>query len=310
MTQAFRMLTRLAAMTIIGSLAVSVARAEPVPIVLWPGGAPGEPATKAEDQPVLFLHQPAGGDANGTAVVICPGGGYGNLAIDHEGHETARWLNSLGVTAFVLKYRHSGSGHKHPVPMLDGQRAVRTVRARAKEWNIDPSRVGVLGYSAGGHLASTLATHFDGGEANASDPIDRVGSRPDFLILCYPVISMSEKHMHRGSHNNLLGKEADEALEKNLSNDLQVTPETPPTFIFQTDEDKSVPAENCVSFYLALRRAGVPAEMHIYQEGRHGLGLAKETPGANDWPARCGDWLHRHGLLKPADGRAENAEDK
>ena len=220
--------------------------------------------------------------------------------MDHEGQQIAAWLNSLGVTAFVLKYRNSENGHMHPVPMMDGQRAVRTVRARAAEWNIDPARVGVLGFSAGGHLASTLATHFDAGDANTSDAVDRVSSRPDFLILCYPVITMTEKYMHAGSHDNLIGKSPDEALARNLSNDLQVTSQTPPTFIFQTDEDKTVPAENCVSFYLALRRAGVPAEMHIYQNGRHGVGLAKDVPGTSTWPERCREWMQIRGLLEPA----------
>jgi acetyl esterase/lipase len=279
---------------------LDVGAEEPVKIRLWADAAPGEPATKPADEPVLFLHQPAPSTANGTAVVICPGGGYGHLAIDHEGHATAEWLNTVGVTAFVLKYRHSASGHRHPVPIMDGQRAIRTVRARAAEWGIDPKRIGVMGFSAGGHLASTLATHFDNGDAKATDVIDRASSRPDFLVLCYPVISMTEKYMHRGSHDNLIGKTPDEALARSLSNDLQVTPQTPPTFIFQTDEDKSVPAENCVSFYLALRRAGVPAEMHIYQNGKHGVGLATQIQGTNDWLTRCREWMHLRGLLTPA----------
>jgi acetyl esterase/lipase len=212
------------------------------------------------------------------------------------------------VTGFVLKYRHSASGHKHPVPMMDVQRALRTVRARAGEWGIDPARICVMGFSAGGHLASTAATHFDAGDAQAADPIDRVSSRPDFLILCYPVISMSERFMHRGSHDNLLGKTPDSALEKNMSNDLQVTAETPPTFIFQTNEDKTVPAENCVAFYLALRRAGVPAEMHIYQNGRHGLGMAKDSPGARGWPDQCREWMQVRGLLKTAPNGANESK--
>ena len=223
--------------------------------------------------------------------------GMGILAITYEGHDMAEWFRSLGVTAFVLKYRHNASGHMHPVPMTDGQRAIRTVRARSGEWGLDPERIGVLGFSAGGHLASTLATHFDAGDAKAADAIDRVSSRPDFLILCYPVITMTEKYMHAGSQKNLIGKSPDEALARSLSNDLQVTSDTPPTFIFQTDEDKSVPAENCVSFYMALRRAGVPAEMHIYQNGRHGVGMAKEIPGTNDWTERCREWMNVRGLL-------------
>ena len=217
--------------------------------------------------------------------------------MDHEGRQIAEWFNKHGVTAFVLQYRNNSSGHQHPVPMLDGQRAIRTVRARASEWNIDPAKIGVMGFSAGGHLASTLATHFDGGQPDAADAIDRVSSRPDFLILCYPVISMTEPYMHRGSRENLLGKQAEEVLARQMSNDLQVTAETPPTFIFQTDADTGVPAENCVAFYLALRKAGVPAEMHIYQDGQHGVGLARDVPATSTWPDRLGDWLRIRGLL-------------
>lgn len=272
--------------------------AEPQKIPLWEQGAPGTPATKPADEPVIFLSRPAEGTANGTAIIVTPGGGYGGLAMDHEGKQIAEWLNSLGVTAFVLQYRHHGTGHMHPVPMLDGQRAIRTVRARAAEWGIDPARIGVLGFSAGGHLSSTLSTHFDAGDKSAPDPIDRVSSRPDFAILCYPVISMTADYMHRGSRNNLLGPNPDEALARSMSNELQVTSETPPTFIFQTDEDKGVPAENCVAYYLALSKAGVPAELHIYEKGPHGVGLARNIPGTSSWPERCQAWLEGRGLLK------------
>lgn len=275
----------------------SIDAAEPERIPLWANGAPGEPATKPEDEPVLFAYLPANAAVTRTAILVVPGGGYGHLAMDHEGKQIGEWLNSLGVTAFILKYRNNENRHMHPVPMMDGQRAVRTVRARAAEWGIDPARIGVLGFSAGGHLASTLATHFDKGDDTATDPIDRVSSRPDFSILCYPVISMTESFMHRGSHDNLLGKTPDKELEKTMSNELQVTAETPPTFIFQTNEDTVVPAENCVAYYLALRRAGVPAEVHIYQNGRHGVGLGKEISGTNDWSERCREWLKLRGLL-------------
>jgi acetyl esterase/lipase len=202
------------------------------------------------------------------------------------------------VTAFVLKYRMHGTGHMHPVPMMDGQRAIRTVRTRAKEWNLDPSRVGILGFSAGGHLASTLGTHFDSGAADNPDPIEHASSRPDFLVLCYPVISFEESFTHKGSRENLLGKSPDPALVHSLSNETQVTAETPPTFIFQTSEDTGVPAENCVAFYLALHEAGVPVEMHIFQNGKHGLGLAKDIPGTREWPKLCQEWLAMRGLLK------------
>jgi acetyl esterase/lipase len=275
------------------------AAVDPVTIKLWENGAPGTPATKPEDEPVLLMTPPMT-NAPGvpTGVIIIPGGGYGGLAMDHEGKQIAEWLNSQGIAAFVLKYRMHGTGHMHPVPMMDGQRAVRMVRARAKEWNIDPARIGVIGFSAGGHLASTLGTHFDAGAANSDDPIERVSSRPDFLILCYPVISLTADYTHKGSVANLLGKSPDPKLLHNLSNDTQVTAKTPPTFIFQTSEDTGVPAENCVGFYLALHKAGVPVEMHIFQNGKHGVGLAKDLPATNAWPELCHNWLELRGLLK------------
>lgn len=235
-----------------------------------------------------------------TAVIVFPGGGYGHLAMGHEGTEIAEWLNARGITAFVLKYRMSSTGHRHPVPMMDAQQAIRTVRAKAKEYKIDPKRIGVLGFSAGGHLASTVGTHFDDGKPGSDDPIERVSSRPDFLVLAYPVISLKESFSHGGSRKKLLGEEPDPALVENLSNETQVTARTPPTFIFQTTEDKSVPAENAVAFYLALRAAKVPAEMHIFQNGPHGKGLAKDFPGTSKWPELCELWLKNRGLLEPA----------
>jgi acetyl esterase/lipase len=282
------------------TLVFSVQRApaaEPTTVRLWQDGAPGTPPTKPEDEPVLFMRRPA--EPNSAAVIVLPGGGYGHLAITYEGHDVADWFNSFGVTAFVLKYRMRTTGHTHPIPMRDGQRAIRTVRARAAEWKINPSRIGVLGFSAGGHLASTLGTHFDDGDPKSADPIDRVSSRPDFLILCYPVISLDLATTHRGSRENLLGKSPDPQLVRSLSNETQVTPKTPPTFLFHTSEDKAVPPENSVAFYRALQKAGVPAELHIFQSGRHGVGLAKDVPGANNWPELCRQWLKNRGLLQP-----------
>ena len=289
--------------TLIAGVVVGFAQAsgaaEPITIKLWEDGAPGTPATKPADEPILLMSAPAADvSPTGTSVIVVPGGGYGGLAMDHEGKQIAEWFNSMGVTAFILKYRMRGTGHMHPVPMLDGQRAIRLVRARAKEWNIDPARIGVMGFSAGGHLASTLGTHFDAGAADNADPIERAGSRPDFLILCYPVISLTADYTHKGSVANLLGPSPDPKLLGNLSNDTQVTPETPPTFIFQTSEDTAVPAENCVGFYLALHKAGVPAEMHIFQNGKHGVGLAKDLPATSKWPELCQEWLKARGLLK------------
>ncbi len=283
---------------VVGGFAQAGGAAEPITIELWENGAPGTPATKPADEPIVLMTAPAAeASPTGAAVIVVPGGGYGGLAMDHEGKQIAEWFNSMGVTAFVLKYRMRGTGHMHPVPMLDGQRAIRLVRARAEEWNIDPARVGVIGFSAGGHLASTLGTHFDAGAADNADPIERASSRPDFLILCYPVISLSADYTHKGSVANLLGPSPDPKLLGNLSNDTQVTADTPPTFIFQTSEDTAVPAENCVGFYLALHKAGVPAEMHIFQRGKHGVGLAKGVPATSKWPELCHEWLKVRGLL-------------
>lgn len=282
-------------------LAQYAVAAEPVKIPLWADGAPGTPATKPADEPALFLYRPAEGAANGTAIVVCPGGGYAHLAMDHEGKQIAEWFNSMGVTAFVLQYRHNGSGHQHPVPMMDGQRAMRTVRARAAEWGIDPAKIGVIGFSAGGHLASTLGTHFDAGQTSDVDPIERVGSRPDFMILCYPVISMTARYTHAGSRENLLGKLPGSNLARKMSNELQVTSRTPPTFIWSTDADDVVPVENSVAFYQAMKRAGVPGELHVFQNGPHGLGLARDVPGTAAWPDLCRNWLEVRGLIDSGD---------
>lgn len=272
--------------------ATTAQASRPIEIPLWEKAPPGGP-TKPADRPTLFLYRPTAKNASEVAVIVCPGGGYGHLAMDHEGQQIAEWLNSFGVTAFVLRHRHAGTGHQHPTPMLDGQRAIRTVRSRATEWGIDPNQIGVMGFSAGGHLTSTLGTHFDAGDSTAADRIDRASSRPDFLILCYPVISLTADYTHTGSRDNLLGKNADPELVHNLSNELQVTKDTPPTFLFHTDEDTAVPPMNSIVFYEALKQAGVPAELHIYQRGGHGLGLARDVPGTNDWPDRCRTWLTR-----------------
>jgi acetyl esterase/lipase len=269
---------------------------EPQPVVLWPNGAPGAVGKEDVDQPTLRIYLPPAKSSTGTGVVVCPGGGYGALAMDHEGRQVAEWLNSHGVAAFVLKYR-LGPRYRHPGPLLDAQRALRYVRSRAKEFEIAPDRIGIWGFSAGGHLASTAGTHFDSGNAAATDPIDRVSSRPDFMILAYPVISMTAEYTHRGSRKNLLGDSPDASLVENLSNEKQVTAQTPPTFLFHTNADTGVPPENSVAFYLALRKAGVPAEMHI-EQGRHGVGLAPTDPTLSTWAGRLGDWLNRRGTAQ------------
>lgn len=272
---------------------------EPVVQLLWPTAAPGAMGTEDIDKPTLTLFPAAPEKANGAAVVICPGGGYGHLAVNHEGVQIAQWLNSHGVSAFMLKYR-LGPKYHHPAPMLDVQRALRTVRAHAKDWKLDPQRVGIIGFSAGGHLASTAATHFDAGQPDAADEIDRQSCRPDFAILCYPVITMALETTHRGSRNNLLGENPDEALVKLMSNELQVTDKTPPTFLFHTTEDTAVLPKNSLLFYDALCAVKVPAELHIYEKGRHGVGLAADDPVLSTWAGRCIDWLKARGLLEPA----------
>lgn len=262
---------------------------EPAAFPLWPGAVPGSLGSEDRDIPTLTPWMAK--NPNGKAVVVCPGGGYGALANDHEGKQIAQWLNSQGISAFVLKYR-LGPRYHHPVMIGDAQRAIRTVRTRAAEFKIDPAKIGIWGFSAGGHLAATAATHFDAGNASASDPIDRAGSRPDFAILAYPVITFTEEaYVHKGSRRNLLGDNPDPKLVENLSNERAVTKGTPPTFLFHTDEDKGVPPENSVLFYLALRKHGVPAELHIYEKGPHGVGLAWSDITLASWPARLADWL-------------------
>jgi acetyl esterase/lipase len=278
-------------------LSADDARGAPKTELLWPAGAPGAKGTSDDDKPSLTIYLPSPEAANGAAVVICPGGGYGGLAIGYEGHDVARWLNDHGIAGFVLKYRHRGNGYGHPAPLEDAQRAIRMVRSRAAEFHVDPRRIGILGFSAGGHLAASAGTHFDAGKPDALDAVGRASCRPDFLILCYPVISFTTPYTHQGSKKNLLGENPDPKLVENLSNELQVTPETPPAFLWHTDADTGVPPENSVLFYLALRKAKVPAELHIYEHGRHGLGLARETPAVKSWPAACIDWLRGRGLL-------------
>lgn len=264
-------------------------------ILLWPDGAPGAKGTADIDKPALTLYPASGPGKVETGVVVCPGGGYVHLAMDHEGRQIAEWLNKLGISAFVLKYR-LGPKYHYPVELWDAQRAIRYVRSHAQDYGIRPDRIGIWGFSAGGHLASTTGTHFDRGDPNGSDTIDKQSSRPDFMILAYPVITFEEPYAHLGSMHALLGDKPDPELVRSLSNETQVTPETPPTFLFHTTEDKTVPVENSINFYLALERAGVPAEMHIYLKGAHGVGLAQKDPVLRTWPDRLADWLKVQGL--------------
>jgi acetyl esterase/lipase len=270
--------------------------AEPKTEMLYPGPAPGAAGDEERDKPTLTIWPADPAKSAGAAVVVCPGGGYGALAMAHEGSQIAEFLNDLGISAFVLKYR-LGPRYHHPAPLQDAQRAIRIVRARSSEFGVSPDRIGIWGFSAGGHLASTAGTHFDAGSPDSADPIQKVSSRPDFMVLAYPVISLITEYTHKGSLRNLLGDNPDETLAASLSNETQVTAQTPPTFLFHTNEDAGVPPENSVLFYLALRKARVPAEMHIYQNGRHGAGLAPKDPVLSTWAARLTDWFRTRGLL-------------
>ncbi len=266
--------------------------------LLWADGAPGAMGTEEIDKPTLYPYPVPAGRGTGTAVIVCPGGGYQGLSMDKEGDQIAKWLNSVGVTAFVLKYR-LGPKYHHPVELGDAQRAIRTVRAKAADYRVAADRVGIMGFSAGGHLASSAGTHFDAGNQGATDTIERMSSRPDFLILCYPVISFLN-FAHQGSKRNLLGENPDPKLVEGLSNETQVTAQTPPTFLFHTTTDATVPVENSVMFYSALRKAGVPAELHIYERGPHGVGLAQTDEALSSWPSRLAAWLRVRGLLNSA----------
>ena len=269
---------------------------EPQTIPLWQGRAPGALGDAPEDIPTLTMYMPPNTIGPMTAVIVAPGGGYRTLSMNKEGRIPATYLNSLGIAAFVLKYR-LGSKYHHPIELGDIQRAIRTVRARAAEWHIAPERIGVMGFSAGGHLASHASTQFDGGSAEAADAIDRESSRANFAILAYPVISLSEAWTHQGSRTYLLGEKADVELARRLSTDTQVTSRTPPTFLFHTNADASVPVENSVHYFLALRKAGVPAEMHIFKDGPHGVGLPMNDAALSEWPKLLANWMRASGVL-------------
>ena len=252
-----------------------------------------KPVDAETGSPLMTVYKAEGKNHTGAAVVICPGGGYGGLAKDHEGRQPAQWFQRQGVTAFVLQYRLGSQGHHYPTQLADVQRALRWVRSHASDLKLDPERIAVMGFSAGGHLASMAATLYDEKVYEASDAIDEVSARPDFAILCYPVISMDRSVTHGGSRKNLLGPDRvdDDKLAKKLSSNLNVSEDTPPTFIFQTNEDTAVPAENAVLMFLALREKGVPVEMHVYQNGPHGVGLYRGDPVLGTWSGHLRDWL-------------------
>lgn len=267
-------------------------------VPLWPAGWPlGADDHSGVSAPALTPYLSAGpGPDRRPAVVVCPGGGYAVLA-PHEGEPVARWLNALGLHAFVLRYRVAP--HRHPAPLHDAQRALRTVRHHAATWGADPTRVGILGFSAGGHLAATAGTHYDHGDANATEPVGREGCRPDFLVLCYPVIGF-DADGHRGSMINLLGEAPAEAVRRSLACDEQVTTDTPPAFIWHTADDAAVPVVNSLKFGTALARCRVAFDLHIYAHGAHGLGLALGHPHAGAWTGACAQWLRNAGILPAA----------
>jgi acetyl esterase/lipase len=268
-------------------------------MLLWPDEAPGALGDADEDKPTLTVFLPLKENATKTGVVVAPGGSYTHLAMEKEGFAFARWLNERGVAAFVLQYR-LGPKYHYPVELEDAQRAIRMVRANAAEYGIATDHIGMWGFSAGGHLTATAGTKFDSGTADASDSIERQGSRPDFLILGYPVITFKEPDLHRGSLKYLLGDSPDPKLVDELSAETQVTKDTPPTFIFSTTDDKTVPVMNSVMFYSALVKAGVPVEMHLFQHGGHGAGLAAGNPQLSVWPDLVAKWMRERGYMAPA----------
>jgi acetyl esterase/lipase len=285
--------TYLTLLALVFCLALSKSRAQQT-ILLWPNST----AKLDKDIPTLTLYMPDSVKATGAAIIICPGGAYRGLA-KHEGEDYALFLVKYGITSFVLKYRHGGDGYRYPEITADAARAIRIVREGARRWHLKPNKIGIMGSSAGGHLASTMMTHFEGGDSSAGDPIERVSSRPDFGILCYPVISMGPIG-HRISRENFLGLNPSEKLVKLYSNELQVTPSTPPCFIWHTFEDSTVSVENSLEFARALEKNRVPFDLHIYEKGRHGLGLGDKAPFAHPlpWTDDLLVWLKGRGVIE------------
>jgi acetyl esterase/lipase len=292
---------------------VSYLNAQTKLIKVWTGKIPGaiENASVKEDtlrlengglrirnvvDPTLTVYFPPKEKANGAAVIICPGGGYVRLSIDHEGENVAKWFNEFGVTGIVLKYRLPNSAimkNKSIGPLQDVQEAIRTARRNAKEWGINPTKIGVMGFSAGGHLAATASTLFN----DKVYGTDTTSARPDFSILVYAVMSMDVLISHSGSHNNLIGEDADQKLVDHFSADLQVTKATPPAFLVHAADDKTVPVQNTINYFFAMKKLELPVEMHIYEKGGHGFGLAKNRGTESNWPEACKTWLKVRGIL-------------
>jgi len=278
----------------------------PEPTPLWPNAAPGAMGTAESDTPTIAAFVPASNPTK-TAVIVAPGGGYSHLAMIKEGSDVAQWLNAHGVAAFVLKYR-LGPKYHNRIELGDAQRAIRTVRAEAEKYGIAPDHIGMWGFSAGGHLTASAGTNFDAGKPESADPIEKQSSKPDFLILAYPVITMLDPYVHAGSRRFLLGDNPAEADLQLMSPELHVTPLTPPTFLFSTTDDQAVPVMNSIMFYSALVKARVPVEMHIFQHGAHGSGLAPANPQLAGWPDLLIKWMRERGSAAAADaGRLDRS---
>jgi acetyl esterase/lipase len=292
------------------SLAVGARAADtPRVIELWPEGVPGLKADAGPEKdvgggrftnihhPTLTVFAPKEGKANGTAIIYAPGGGYIRVAGGTDGGEIAKWLNSLGVTVFMLKYRNVEYGH--PAPLQDALRAVRIIRSRAAEFGVQPDRVGMLGGSAGGHLTASAGTLYDAPEGRTGAELDKVSGRPDFLIMIFPVVTMEDPYAHGTSRQALIGEHPTDELKRHLSVDEQVTKNTPPTFLVHSTADTTVPVENSIMFFQAMRRAKAPIEMHIYPLGPHGSGMDPRLGPTSEWPKLCESWMRFHHWLPP-----------
>jgi len=289
-------------------LVAAGAQAQNIVIPLWPEGVPNPKAGVAPErsddggnithvsQPTLTWYPTSSDNLARTAVIVCPGGGYEFLSFTHEGRQYAQWLNSLGVTAFVLKYRLSDFGH--PAPLQDVLRAIRTVRAHAAEYGVDPNRIGVMGSSAGGHLAASAATLFDDPAGRTGAALDKLSARPDFAMLIYPVITLMPPAAHAGSRNALLGANASPEQVRQMSVETRVGPNTPPTLLVHSQDDGLVPVENSILFFQALTRAHVPAEMYLFEHGGHGMGMRAGQGTASQWPKRAEEWLRDRKLVQ------------
>jgi acetyl esterase/lipase len=278
-------------------MTASTALAQTV-VPLWKGPAPQSHGTTPNDIPTLTVFLPEKESRATSAIIICPGGGYEFLAFDYEGVNEAKWFQERGAAAFVLTYRLPVNGYRHPVPLLDAQRAIRLLRSHAADWKINPAKVAVMGFSAGGHLASTLDTHFDAGNPQAADPVDRQSCRPDFAVLVYAVISMKDGVTHQGCSASLLGPNPDPALVESLSNETQVTPQTPPTLMVHAADDSVVPIENSRLMLAALQKMGVPSALQEYPHGGHGFGYGNKPDNSPPgWLDKAYDWLRTQGFM-------------